>query len=176
LLELKGDPRPPYSIVRFDESRHNRANFCCENKNLDQYIKEHANQDLKRKVAVPFVLVKHDQPEILGYYTLSSFSVNLDQLPSSKKKKLPNYPKIPATLIGRLAVDKDYQGKGLGGDLLIDALSRSYHRSSEIGSFSVVVDANEEARGFYFHYGFQPVIDREDRLFLPMKTIKDIVL
>jgi len=80
--------------------------------------------------------------------------------------------KTPAALIGRLAVDKDYQGRGLGGDLLIDALSRSYNRSSEIGSFSVVVDANDEARGFYLHYGFQPVIGREDRLFLPMKTIK----
>ena len=73
---------------------------------------------------------------------------------------------------GRLSVDHRYQGQGIGEFLLIDALRRAYFQSSQIAAVAVVVDAiDEKAWRFYRHFGFIPLPDRPDRLFLPMKTI-----
>jgi ribosomal protein S18 acetylase RimI-like enzyme len=78
------------------------------------------------------------------------------------------------TLIGRLAVDRDYQGKRIGERLLLDALGRSLVAWREIASVAVLTDAkNEVAQRFYEHFGFQvlPTEQHERRLFLPMGTV-----
>lgn len=166
---------PQYRIEPFDKKRHNRSNFACGIESLDLYLQRQVNQDLKRKIAAPFVLVEEGQPEVLGYYTLSAFSVHLGELPADITKRLPRYPDVPATLLGRLAVDQTCRGRGLGEFLLMDALHRSLRQTEKIASFAVVVDAvNEDARNFYLHFGFQPLPDRADRLFLPMKTIEKL--
>ena len=82
---------------------------------------------------------------------------------------------MPATLLGRLAVDSRYQGKGDGEVLIIDALGRALQATSEVASYAVVVDAiNERARSFYEQYEFCGFPDQKLRLFLPMKTIADL--
>nr|WP_254445241.1 GNAT family N-acetyltransferase [Anabaena sp. UHCC 0204] len=87
-----------------------------------------------------------------------------------KKLKLPKYPQLPATLLGRLAVDKNHRQKGLGEMLLMDALYRSFH--NEIATIAVVVDAKDDkARSFYEHYQFIGFPDYSHRLFLMMETI-----
>jgi GNAT superfamily N-acetyltransferase len=91
-------------------------------------------------MAAPFVLVLPDET-IAGYYTLSSTSVQLSELPAQIVRKLPRYPLVPATLLGRLAVDRRQQGKGYGRFLLADALYRASR--SEVASFAVIVDAND---------------------------------
>jgi predicted GNAT family N-acyltransferase len=107
---------------------------------------------------------------VAGYYTLSQAGINLVDLPIEITKKLPKYPVVPATLLGRLAVDKKYQGKGLGEILLMDALQKSLQ--NEIASMAVVVDAKDDnARSFYEHYQFIRFPDYPNRLFLPMTTI-----
>ena len=162
-----------FLIEPFEKKKHDRSCFDCGESSLNRYLKRQANQDFQRNVAVPFVLIEGEQPEIIGFYTLSSFQVKLKKLPSEKRKNLPHYPNVPATLLGRLAVDKEYQGMGLGEFLLMDALYKSAKQNEKIASFSVIVDAiNEEARDFYLNFGFLPLPDREDRLFLPMETIK----
>lgn len=162
----------PYSVERFGKNEHDRSGFSCGNKRLDRYLKEQASQDLERKLAVTYVLVEDDQPDVIGYYTLSHLSVRFNALPENITEKLPGYPQIPATLIGRLAVDEDYQGSRLGEHLLLDALERSYERTKKVGSHSVVVDANEDAREFYLKYDFLSLPDQKGRLFLPMKKIE----
>ena len=87
-------------------------------------------------MAAPFVLVLEDGT-IAGYYTLSSTSVQISELPEQTVRKLPRYPLVPATLLGRLAVDRRQQGKGYGRFLLADALYRA--AQSEIASFAVIV-------------------------------------
>jgi GNAT superfamily N-acetyltransferase len=152
---------------------HNRAAFACGNEILDRYLKEIASQDARRLVAAPFILVETTAPRtICGYYTLSSFGIALGELPEEVAKKLPGYPIVPATLLGRLAVDQHYRGKGIGEFLLMDALHRAHAQISQIASVAVVVDAIDEAAvRFYQHFDFIPFPDRPDRLFLPMKTI-----
>jgi GNAT superfamily N-acetyltransferase len=111
----------------------------------------------------------------MGYYTLSAHSVLLEMLPESVRKKLPRYPSVPATLLGRLAVDKRHQGQNLGGHLLIDALRRSLEISRKMASLAVIVHAkNSQAICFYEHYGFLSFTDTPHRLFLPMATIDQL--
>jgi len=129
----RGKKKASYSIEPLGK-HHDRAAFSCGKKPLDQYIKEQARQDAKRHYAAPFVLVEKGKKNISGYYTLSSFGINLEDLPEAVVKKLPRYPIVPATLLGRLAVDEDYHRKGFGELLLMDALHRSLDQADVIGS------------------------------------------
>jgi GNAT superfamily N-acetyltransferase len=105
-----------------------------------------------------------------GYYTLSATAVKLGELPEKTSRKLPRYPLVPATLLGRLAVDRRHQGKGHGRFLLADALFRAVR--SEIASYAVIVDAKDEnARRFYLREGFLAFPDQPMKLFRPMADI-----
>ena len=123
-------------------------------------------------MAAPFVLVLPDQT-IAGYYTLASTSVQLGELPERTVRKLPRHPLVPATLLGRLAVDRRHQGKGYGRFLLADALYRA--ATSEIGSFAVIVDAkDDDARRFYERESFLPFPDQPMKLCRPMADIRQL--
>lgn len=170
----QGKEKSIYSIEPLGK-QHDRAVFYCGKEVLDRYIKEQASQDVKRHYAASFVLVRNREISILGYYTLSSFGIKLGDLPEKTRQELPRYPIVPATLLGRLAVDKNHRGKGLGEYLLMDALHRSLKQVDMIGSVAVVVEAkDEDAVQFYKSYEFMPYADRPDRLFLPMKTIRKL--
>lgn len=131
---------------------------------------------MERGVGVVYVLVPANEPnEIAGFYSLSSTSVKLADWPEDVRKKLPRYPLVPATLIGRLAISVSYRGHRLGEWLLIDALRRSLDASKTVGSTAVVVDAKDaEVVAFYTRYGFIPFPDQPQRLFLPIKTIAQL--
>ncbi len=90
-------------------------------------------------------------------------------------KKLPRYPLIPATLLGRLAVDRRFQGQGMGEFLLMDALHRAFEQSAGIAAAGVVVDAIDAgAARFYQQFGFVAFPSIAGRLFLPMKTVREL--
>lgn len=131
-----------------------------------------AGQDARKNIAAPFVLVLPNGT-IAGYYTLSATAVDIGEWPAQTIRKLPRYPLIPATLLGRLAVDRRYRGQGHGRYLLADALSRCVR--SEIASFAVVVDAKgEDARRFYQRESFLPFPDQPMKLFRPMADIAEL--
>lgn len=151
-------------------SSHARSEFQNGVEPLDRYFRTQAGQDARKNVAAPFVLVLPDGT-IAGYYTLSATSVQLRELPARTVRKLPRYPLVPATLLGRLAVDRHHQGKGYGRFLLADALYRAAR--SEIASFAVIVDAKDEnARRFYERESFLPFPDQPMKLFRPMADIR----
>ncbi len=151
-------------------SGHDRSGFESGIEPLDRYFRMQAGQDARKSMAAPFVLLLPDGT-IAGYYTLSSTSVQLGELPEQTRRKLPRYPLVPATLLGRLAVDRRQQGKGYGRFLLADALYRA--AQSEIASFAVIVDAKDEnARRFYERESFLPFPDQPMKLFRPMADIR----
>lgn len=116
------------------------------------------------------MFVAHEAGRIVGFYSLAASGVALADLPEDVVRRLPRYPLVPGTLLGRLAVDRTWQGHGLGEHLLLDALFRSLR--SEVASYAVVVDARDEAAmRFYDRYGFRPLGRSNRRLFLPMSTI-----
>ncbi|MGK7877062.1 MAG: GNAT family N-acetyltransferase [Xenococcaceae cyanobacterium] len=154
------------------EKHHDRAAFSCGNEQLDRYLHSLAIQDKKRNIAIPYVIVDRERQKIIGYYTLSMSGINLEHLPQSLAKKLPKYPIVGVTLIGRLAVASDYQGYGWGKLLIMDALYRSLVVSKTTGCFAVVVDAiDNEAVRFYQRFEFQTFPDKPYKLF---RTITNI--
>jgi GNAT superfamily N-acetyltransferase len=136
---------------------------------LDRYFRTQAGQEARKNIAAPFVLVLADG-SVGGYYTLSATAVKLADLPADAARRLPKYPLVPATLLGRLAVDGQHQGKGYGRFLLADALGRAVR--SEIASFAVVVNAKDEAaQRFYERESFLPFPDQPMKLYRPMADI-----
>ncbi len=131
---------------------------------------------MDRGVAIVCVAVPMNAPsQIAGYYSLASTGIRLLDLPERAQKKLPRYPLVPATLLGRLAVDQSFKGRRLGEHLLIDALKRARQTSFSVASAAVVVDAkDDDAAAFYVRYGFIPFPDQPHRLFLAMKTVEQL--
>jgi ribosomal protein S18 acetylase RimI-like enzyme len=151
--------------------RHNRNAFSCGVPALDRYLQKQASQDVSKYVAVTFVITP-DGARIAGFYSLSSHAVSLADLPEEVGKKLPRYPEVPATFLGRLAVSSEFQGHGVGKLLLANALGRVLATSVTVATTVVVVDAKDEALlKFYIHHGFIPLSTRPNRLIYPVKTI-----
>ena len=151
-----------------------RAGFECGVAELDDYFQRQAGQDAKRKVAAPFVMLD-EAGAIAGYYTLSAYAVRPVDLPPAVAKKLPRYPLIPATLLGRLAVNRAHRGQKLGALLLMDALHRSWKNTTQIASVGVVAEAiDDAAREFYLHHEFVPMADHPRRVFISMVTIQKL--
>lgn len=153
-----------------------RENFDCQKPSLDAYIKTQVSQDIKKKLAVCFVLLDSDQETIIGYYTLSNASIPYENVPENLKKKYPrSYDHIPATLLGRLALDKNFKGQGIGAKLLMDALKRSLQVSeTHLGSVAVIVDPlDDDTAKYYEQYGFILLPD-SGRMFLDMNTIRKL--
>ena len=152
---------------------HDRSGFSCGEPALDEYLRQRASQDTRRRVAQVFVALGALESEIAGYYTLSAAAFRRDDLPPELAKRLPRYP-IPAAILGRLAVSLSHQGRGLGEYLLTDALQRVMAASNALAIYAVIVDAkNDGAKAFYLRYGFQPFPNQPMRLFLPMSTVSD---
>ncbi|MDO9154267.1 MAG: GNAT family N-acetyltransferase [Paludibacter sp.] len=143
---------------------------------LDNYIKRQAKQDVRRKLSACYVLTQNDTKQVLGYYTLSSYSIPRNNFPKTIISSLPkSYDELPTVLLGRLAVDKQFKGNGYGELLLLDALNRSVAMSEHLGILAVIVDPlNTSVVEFYTRYGFI-LIPATQKMFLPIKTIKDIL-
>jgi GNAT superfamily N-acetyltransferase len=148
---------------------HDRSRFQSGSVPLDRYFREQVSQDVRRHLATCFVAVSVDTSEVAGYYTLAAIGIVLDQLSVEVIAKLPRYPVVPAALLGRLAIARHHQGKGLGSALLADAIMRVAR--AELGVFAMVVDAKDAAaRRFYEHHGFPLLAGDARRLYLPIAT------
>jgi GNAT superfamily N-acetyltransferase len=164
------------SIEPLRPDYHERFSFGCGEPSLDRYLQELAGQEIRRKTASVFVLTS-GSPKVLGYYCLSQSSISLAELPLPVQKKLPRYPKVPATLMGRLAVDVSVRGRGYGEALLLDALHRCWSICQQIASYAMVVDVMEtqpDPLNFYLNYGFLALPDQPRRLYLPLSTYEKL--
>jgi GNAT superfamily N-acetyltransferase len=148
------------------QRHHHRAAFSCGELSLDDWFRHRASQDVRRDLSQVFVALDDDLG-LVGFYSLSAFSLQLDDLPASLAHKLPRYDAIPAALIGRLARDVRARGQQVGDVLLADAIRRVLDARERLGVYAIVVDAlSESARRFYATFGFAPLPSRPDRLFL----------
>jgi predicted GNAT family N-acyltransferase len=166
----------PARLIEPLSKQHDRAKFDCGVDALNVYLRRQARQDAEKHVAAPFVLIEPSSVEVLGYYSLSASVLSVGEIASKLAKKLPRYPQLPVTLIGRLAVDVRLKGQRCGEYLLMDALHRSLIHSAEIAAMAVVVEAKDEAAAsFYQHFDFQPLQASARRLYLPMKTVQTVL-
>ncbi|MGI8687354.1 MAG: GNAT family N-acetyltransferase [Thermomicrobiales bacterium] len=156
---------------RFAPDRHNWRKFRCPNPTFDVYLRR-ARKETEHSPAVIYVLNDAAAKRIIGYYSISSTSIARQSFPDEFRGDLQPYAEQPAMLIGRLAVDRDYLGKGYGGNLLIDACRRCLALREHVGFVAVMVDAiDADAARFYRHHEFIPFPSAPDKLFIPIATI-----
>lgn len=150
-------------------------NFSCGELALDNYLKNNASQDIKRGFSSVYVASIRSNPfNVIGFYTLSAASLSLSDLPWDVARKLPRYSTAPAILLGRLAVDREFQGKGIGTLLIVDALRRSLR--TEIGWAFFLVDAkNEKVTSLYAKMNFESLADKPLHLWLSRKMANKFV-
>ncbi len=118
-----------------------------------------------------WVAENNDAVEIAGFYSLSMAAVPLSNLSDDTKKKLPRYGNVPAVRLGRLAISRNEQGKGLGKYLLTDAIIRCLR--DEIAWALFLVDAkNDTARKFYENFGFFSLKENKNNLYIPRTVIE----
>jgi GNAT superfamily N-acetyltransferase len=159
-----------FHVRPLDESVDTEA-FHCGQSAFDEYIRRYASQDVRRGITRVFIATREADPRHLaGFYSLSAGSVSASNLPNALRRKLPRYP-IPVALLGRLAVDEQFQGKGLGSILLADACLKVAQASRVLAVAGIIVDAkNEIAAAFYRHFGFVALAGQADRMLLPSKA------
>lgn len=162
----------PRIVIEPLNSRHDRRRFDCGIAALNRYLQRQAGQDSRRRISRVFVARDpEDDASVVGYYTLSAVSIDLSTLPPDLASKLPRHP-IPAALIGRLAIDLSHQGAGIGPMLLANAIKRTLAVGDDIAIYAMVVDAiDARAAAFYTRFGFAPLVDDGDRLFLALRSI-----
>ncbi|MFZ2508271.1 MAG: GNAT family N-acetyltransferase [Steroidobacteraceae bacterium] len=159
----------PIQFGPLDENE-NRAAFSCGEPALDDWFHNRATQDQRRGIARVFV-ARDENLGIVGFYSLSAFSIEANDLPEHIARKLPRYNAIPAALIGRLARDLRMRGKNFGEQLAVDAIERLIDTSHQLGIYAIIVDAkHDRASAFYQSLGFQPFPSRRLRLFLTIAT------
>ncbi len=150
-------------------AEHKTNNFSCGDTHLDEWIKKQAIKNQHSGASRTFVICKND--EVIGYYTLAGGSVERLSAPGNISRNMPD--PIPVIVLGRLAVDINFQRSHLGSALLKDAMLRTLSISLDIGVRALLVHAiSPEARGFYLNYGFQESKFDEMTLFLSIKNIK----
>lgn len=148
---------------------HDRSLFCCGEDALDRYLQTQVTQDIRRRIANCFVAVETVTSSIGAYYTISAASIPLVDLPLDETERLPRYPTVPAVRIGRLAVDRRFQGRGLAAALLADSIARTL--KADAAAFTLLVDArNDGAVAFYQRFGFRVLASQPRTLFLSVAT------
>jgi ribosomal protein S18 acetylase RimI-like enzyme len=127
---------------------------------------------MRKHYASVFVSLEKGTEQVNGYYTLSNASISLNALEDSISRRLPRYPNVPAIRLGRLAVGRAWQGKGLATALLADAVVRCV---SNISAWTaLVVDAKDDnAVAFYWRFGFTSLTDDDKHLFIMREPLVD---
>ena len=166
-------PGDEWKIERL-RSSHDRTTFDCGNPILTDWLRQRAGQYDKRDLARTYVARMSGERIVLGYYAISNHRVSHDVLPADQAKGLPRLD-VPVVLLGRLAVDRS--GQGMGSLLLVDALRRTQHLAEYVGVRAVEVDAiDHAAREFYLRFGFVPLLDDPNHLFLSVSVIRKLNL
>lgn len=148
---------------------HDRQGFDCGRTELNDWLQRIARQHQHKGISKTFVAIREEEPTIIcGFYALAVTELDNSQIPEAHRRKLPH--RIPGIRLGRLAVDRRYQGKELGELLLADALTRARRIQQDAGVVGLFVDAmDEQAADFYLRLGFLPSPGNPFLLFLPVK-------
>jgi len=163
----------PFAFEKL-QTHHDRAGFDCGVPALNDFLAKQARQNADRNIGVTHVVVAAPgDSKVLAYYTLVTRTVESAIVPG---RKLPRGA-IGVVLLGRLAVDRTAQGRGLGQRCVIRALQQVARAADEIGIYALVVDAKDErARNWYHHLGFEfeTLLDDPDHLYITVETIRKL--
>ncbi|MDP4014338.1 MAG: GNAT family N-acetyltransferase [Candidatus Nanopelagicales bacterium] len=157
-------------IVEPFHRRFDRRAFDSGQPALDEWLRSQAGQQDCRHNARTFLAVLDNR--VIGYYSTLTYRLDLDEVAAAVGAGARQYP-IPAVLLARLAVDREFQGHGVGSRLLLDGLARLASVSRDIGFEVVVVDAlDQDASVFYRRFGFRAFQRKPLKLFLATKDLR----
>ena len=147
---------------------HDRQGFDCGRVELNDWLRRIARQHQSKALSKTFVSIREEEPtRVCGYYALVVSELDTTHLADAARKRFPT--RIPGVRLGRLAVDRAFQARGLGELLLVDAIERTRRVQQQAGAVGLFVDAiDQQAAGFYLRFGFSPSPSNPLILFLPV--------
>ncbi len=152
-LSADSDSTPKLTAPEPISASHLLDDFDCGHDTLNTWLKRRAIKNETSGASRTYVVCR--QNHVIAYYTLATGAVERARAPSRIRRNVPD--PVPVMVLGRLAVHLNWQKKGLGGDLLADAVKRTLQAADIAGIRAFVVHAlSEEAKQFYERFGFQP--------------------
>jgi GNAT superfamily N-acetyltransferase len=149
--------------VRRLEAEDDRARFRSGNVDLDRFFLRYAGQNqFRHHIGTTYVAID-DDGAVAGFATVAASELSTNNLPASKRKRLPQYP-VPVLRLARLALDESATGQGIGSLLLCSVLTLAQNMAADFGCVGVVVDAKPEAVAFYEKLGFIALEARSGQL------------
>ena len=172
----------PIVIEPLDPARHDRSAFSCGIDQVDNFLRRTANKLTKAGNVRTFVMVSPDA-ELIGFYATNAHAIDYAELPAQFARNRPAHGSIPAAYISMIGVDSRFQGRGYGGDLLVDCLTRLAGATQALGIAVVMLDVLDcgdpekvaKRLALYASYGFEPLPSNRLRLFLPMATVQTLI-
>lgn len=155
-------------------AEHDASTFDCGNDELNRFIRLYALAGQRANISQTYVAACGQ--EVVGFHTLVVGDVVYDDAPERLAKGFPRFP-IPVLLLARLAVDRSWQGRGLGSALLIDAIRRTLNVADIAGVRAMLVHAKDvAARDFYAHFGFEPFPGDAFVLYRLLKDLRTMLI
>lgn len=163
---------PPWHEEPIGKS-HDRAAFDCGDLALNEFLRQHARQNHEKGAAKTFLAISDaDGKSIMGFYSLSPASLEYARTPAIVRQGLARHD-VPVFRLGRLAVSLPFQGKGLGGQLILAAGRRCVLAAREVGGVALLTDAkSDRAASWYVTYGAVPLVDAPRSLLIPLATLQ----
>lgn len=176
------DASKPFVIEPLDPAKHDRAAFSCGISQVDNFFRRTANKLARADNIRTFVMAGPDG-ELIGFYAVNAHAIDYTELPERFARNRPAHGTIPAAYISMIGVDSRFQGRGYGGDLLVDCLTRLAGAADALGIALVMLDVLDcgdpdkvaKRLALYTSYGFAPLPSNGLRLFLPMGTVRMLV-
>ncbi len=180
---MVGDGEGRFRIEAFDPDRHLREGFASGVEAVDNFLKRTANK-LARADNLRLFVMTAANGAVIGFYALNAHAIDYAELPARYARTRPGHGFIPAAFIAMIGVDARHQGRGYGGDLLVDALGRIVRAADSVGVavalLDVLDDGDQRAVGrrktLYESYGFIALPSRPLRLFLPIATVRQLLV
>lgn len=155
------------------QSHHDRKNFDCGEKSLNDYLQRYARQNAENGSSRTYVAVRPDENQICGYFTLSAGTVAVTDFPEEIRRGWPRL--VPSVHLGRIAVDTRFQRQRLGNSLMVAVFETATEASDLIGIAVVELWAiNDTVRAFYERFEFAPLLDDPLHLYVPISTIRNL--
>lgn len=169
-------------IEPLDPAKHDRAAFSSGIAQVDNFFRRTANKLAKAGYVRTFVMIGPED-ELIGFYSVNAHAIDYTELPDRFARNRPAHGRIPAACVSMIGVDKRFQRRGYGGDLLVDCLKRLASAAEALGIAVVLLDVLDcgdcdkvaSRLSLYSSYGFQPIPSNDLRLFLPIATVRMLI-
>ena len=173
---------PAFRIELFDAARHDRAHFDCGVPRLSNYLKLSAKKQQKDDMTRVYVVVEEGSSRILGYHAINLGMMNVDEL-KRRPRGAPDHGEIPVLFLAQVAVDREAQGRGLGGILMHHVFEKACVIADAAGCHAIILDVISDGgeeefarrKAWYESFGFAAFASNPARMFVAVTQVRAVV-